>query len=255
MLTPTPYSEVNATLSALLDGARGVLGDRFVGLYLYGSLAYGDFDPERSDVDFLVVTDGLVDAATAEALAEMHARLWASGGRWARKLEGAYLPRALLRRYDPAEPPSPYVNEGRFSVGPLGVDWIIQRHVLREQGIAVAGPDLKPLIDPVSPDELRACVRDNLGEWWAPMLETPDARLDDGGYQSYAVLSMCRTLHTLATGINGTKVEAAQWAMATLPARWKPLIAWASDWRPGDAGGHRVETLEFIRYTVDAAQA
>jgi predicted nucleotidyltransferase len=35
---------------------QAVLRDRFIGLYLGGSLALGDFDPQRSDIDFVAVT-------------------------------------------------------------------------------------------------------------------------------------------------------------------------------------------------------
>jgi hypothetical protein len=59
---PTPYPDVNAVLQELLAGVQAILGPHFVGLYLGGSLAGGDFDPRRSDVDFLVATaDDLPD--------------------------------------------------------------------------------------------------------------------------------------------------------------------------------------------------
>ncbi len=45
---PTPYPDVNAVLHRLLAEVQAVLGERFVGLYLYGSLAGGDFDPDTS---------------------------------------------------------------------------------------------------------------------------------------------------------------------------------------------------------------
>ena len=51
---PTPYPEANRVLSALWAGAQGILGDELVGVYLYGSLASGEFDPRTSDVDLLV---------------------------------------------------------------------------------------------------------------------------------------------------------------------------------------------------------
>jgi hypothetical protein len=43
--------EVNTVLQALLTGAQAVLGEHFIGLYLYGSLASGDFNPQSSDID------------------------------------------------------------------------------------------------------------------------------------------------------------------------------------------------------------
>ena len=54
----SPYPEVNALLNVLLPAVQAILGNRFVGLYLHGSLAYGGFNPETSDIDFLVVKIG-----------------------------------------------------------------------------------------------------------------------------------------------------------------------------------------------------
>ncbi len=53
---PSADPAVNAVLDLLLNAVRDVLGDRLVGLYLYGSLASGDFDSETSDIDFVAVT-------------------------------------------------------------------------------------------------------------------------------------------------------------------------------------------------------
>src|SRR5690348_1416102 len=98
----TPYQEVNATLTNVLDGARDVLGEQFVGMYLYGSLASGDFNPATSDIDFAVVTQDWLAPEAVAALDAFHKHLWAEGGHWAAHLEGAYIPREALRRYDPA---------------------------------------------------------------------------------------------------------------------------------------------------------
>ena len=47
--------DVAALVDALIAGSQEALGDNLVGVYLCGSLALGDFDPEKSDVDALVV--------------------------------------------------------------------------------------------------------------------------------------------------------------------------------------------------------
>ena len=80
---PTPYPDVNAILTLLLAEVRAILGDRFVGMYLYGSLSSGDFDPGSSDVDFLVATEGELPDEALAALEAMHARIAASGLPWA----------------------------------------------------------------------------------------------------------------------------------------------------------------------------
>src|SRR5260221_6897436 len=151
----TPYPAVNDTIQELLIGARAILGEQFVGVYLYGSLSSGDFNPATSDIDFVAVTQGALPSETLAALEALHQRLWAAGSPWAAHLEGAYIPRAALRRYDPVAPPVPAVNEGRFYVGGLGSDWIIQRYVIREHGVVLAGPPPTALIDPVTPGDLR----------------------------------------------------------------------------------------------------
>ena len=56
-MRPTPYADVNAILRELMANVQPILADRFVGMYLYGSLAAGDFSPETSDIDFLVEMD------------------------------------------------------------------------------------------------------------------------------------------------------------------------------------------------------
>jgi len=250
---PTPYPDVNAVLYELLSGVQAILGKRFVGMYLYGSLASGDFDPRRSDIDFVVVTAEEVSDEVTSALEELHARMTASGMKWAPKLEGSYIPQQALRRYDPTAAPCPQVNEGRFYVARHGSDWVIQRHILRGQGVAVTGPALKPLIDPVQPDDLRRAVRGVLYEWWAPMLENP-TRLHGREYQAYATLTMCRALYTLRTGAIVSKTAAARWAQETLGERWTRLIeralAWPRDPQPDDLA----ETLAFIRYTLARSQ-
>ncbi len=50
IFNPTPYADVNAVLNELLTAVNSVLSEHFVGLYLYGSLASGDFNPETSDI-------------------------------------------------------------------------------------------------------------------------------------------------------------------------------------------------------------
>ncbi|HTP07525.1 MAG TPA: nucleotidyltransferase domain-containing protein, partial [Anaerolineae bacterium] len=62
------YPEVNAALRALLESAQAMLSDHFIGLYLYGSLASGDFNPRTSDIDFVIVTDVDLPAELIHAL-------------------------------------------------------------------------------------------------------------------------------------------------------------------------------------------
>src|SRR5690349_11444320 len=150
-MNPTRYSDINAVLQQLLADVRAVLGDQFVGMYLHGSLASGDFEPATSDIDFVVATaDALAGPIVAE-LEVLHLRLIGSGLYWATNLEGTYFPREALRHYTPSDVLYPSLNESKFYMGGHGSDWVIQSYILREHGIALAGPSPRELIDPVAP--------------------------------------------------------------------------------------------------------
>ena len=249
---PTPYSDVNVILDLLLTNAQKILQDQFVGMYLYGSLSSGDFNPETSDVDFLVVTADYLPETTIAELKSMHQHIWASGLKRAERLEGAYVPKALIRRHDPNGTSYPTVNEGKFSVDQLGSDWIIQRHVVREHGVVIAGPNPKSLIDFVNPDDIRNAVLGILREWWFPMLEDITWLQKHGSnYHGYAVFTMCRALHALKHGIIVSKPVAIRWAKEALGSQWHPLIERAVASQYGKHSEFLNETVDFIRFTME----
>ena len=148
-ISPTPYQDVNDILNLLLINVKEILQAQFVGMYLYGSLSSGDFNPATSDIDFLVVTTDILSEETISELEAMHNRTctWATNLKRAGKLEGAYVPKELIHRHDSNGTPCPIINEGKFFVEKLGSDWIIQRYVVREYGVVIEGPNPKTLID------------------------------------------------------------------------------------------------------------
>ena len=221
---PSIFPDVNEVLHLLHTNAKEILGEQFVGMYLYGSLSSGDFNPETSDIDFLFVTKDSLSEETVSKLEAMHKQTWATSLKRAGELEGAYIPKDLIRKHNPNGAPCPTVNEGKFYVAPLGSDWIIQRHVVREYGVVIEGPDPKTLIDFVTPEDIRGAVMGILNEWWFPMLDDPSwLRDQEAGYRSFAVITMCRVLHALETGTITSKPKATQWARAKLDEPWKTI--------------------------------
>ena len=256
---PTPYPDVNLVLRRLLSDVQALLGDHFVGLYLSGSLASGGFAPQRSDIDFIVVTVDELPEEMLLALEAMHARITSSGLKWATKLEGSYIPQHALRRYDPAHVHHPVIRvDGSFGIDGHGSDWVIQYHIIREQGVVVAGPAPQTLIDPVEADDLRRATLETLQGWWGEQLRDP-VRLSSAEYRAYAILTMCRILYTLQHGTIVRKEVAARWAQETLGERWAPLIeqglAWPREERADIMVGRTAmdETCEFIQYTLGRA--
>jgi hypothetical protein len=251
---PTPYPEINALLNDLLSRVQQLLGKQFVGLYLYGSLASGDFDVQRSDIDFVAVTASVLPAQMLPALASMHQQLAAMHPKWTSRLEGSYVPQQALRRYHTAQAHYPALRmDGSFDVDHHGPDWVIHLYMIREHGIALAGPDPKTLIDPIQPDDLRHATLATLREWWTPMLDDP-TRLRQRQYQAYAVLTMCRALYTLQHGAVVSKEVAARWAQSVFGEQWQHLIEEALAWPRGPQPDRLEETLALIRHTIYLAR-
>ena len=249
----TPYNDVNQVLNKLLEKVKNTLKEKFLGMYLYGSLSSGGFNPQTSDIDFLVVTTETLSQKTISELEAMHKETWAGSLKRAGKLEGAYVYKELIRKHDPNGLPCPTVNEGKFYVAELGSDWIIQRHVVREYGVILEGPDPKTLIDIVTADDIRNAVMGTLHEWWFPMLNNP-AWLKDktDGDRAFAVITMCRVMHALEHGTIVSKPQAILWAQAKLGSHWNQLIDKAIA-----VSNHKEEKidlseiLEFIKFTKE----
>ncbi|NOV04592.1 aminoglycoside adenylyltransferase domain-containing protein [Paenibacillus planticolens] len=240
-------------LDQLLIGVKDVLARDVVGVYVHGSLALGDFNPETSDVDFLVVTRQELLAERLPALDRLHAELRNQGFKWAVNMEGSYISRASLRRYDPHKCRHPALRcDGSFGVDGHASDWIIQRAIIREHGIILSGPPPTGLIDPVEPAGLKKAAQGILKEWWAPLLEDA-SRLATSEYQAYAVLTMCRCLYTIEKGLVASKPAAAMWMINTRGNEWETLIRQAMAWRRGDELNAIDETLAFVTYTLEHA--
>ena len=103
----TPYRGLDEVLIDYAHTSRAVLGDNFIGLYLLGSLAIGDFDL-TSDVDFMIVTNSELSRDQVELVQSAHTKLIARDSRWVRHLEYSIFPRQKL-----SEKSSPYGPNGR----------------------------------------------------------------------------------------------------------------------------------------------
>ncbi|HJR78647.1 MAG TPA: aminoglycoside adenylyltransferase domain-containing protein [Anaerolineales bacterium] len=256
---PTPYPEVNTILHELFVSVTNILGIHFVGMYLDGSLANGDFD-EDSDIDFVVVTDEDVSGELLLELQALHDRIARIDSPFAVQLEGSYISLAGMRRYDPEHALHPNIQRGEGERLKMAIHddwWVIHRFIVRERGVVIYGPAPQTLIDRLAPEDLQRTMLSLLNGWARDFLDNPD-QMNSRGYQSYVVLSLCRILYTLESGDVVSKPVAARWAREKFNHRWESLIerAWVGRHHPQERPDpEEIErTREFIRFALQYSQ-
>jgi len=248
----TPYTDINGLLESFLSRMRRILQEKLVGLYLYGSLATGDFDPASSDIDLLAATSSGVRDTEFNALRAMHLDFARDNPEWEDRVEVAYLSVTALRTFRSERSPIAVISPGEpFHMTEAGRDWLMNWYVVREKGVALFGPPAEALIAPISREEFAACVRGYVAEWSYRIRDVWERK-----EQAYAILTMCRALHIHRTGETASKRQAALWAQEELP-QWSSLIqsalAWREAWRKQqvDHAATRAETIRFVTFVRD----
>jgi len=209
----TLYSSVNEILNILIKSINELLGERFLGMYVHGSLALNDFVPDRSDIDLVVVTKSIIPNNILKKIELMHKKISLSNLEYAKKLECIYIPINSLKHYSQEKAYFPCLHVGgAFYTDGFG---LIEKHVLREEGIVLKGPNPKTFINPVSSSELKQAAIESLKNWWLPKLEKHPKHMESD-YQVYAVLTMCRAIYTTQNGNIVSKSIAAQYVKKML---------------------------------------
>src|SRR2546429_1566839 len=101
----TPYPAINTMLTEWVGGVKRLFGNKIVGLYLSGSLAYGDFVPERSDIDLQAVVRSPLTPDELRLVEQWHREIEQRCPQWADRIECSYVPLELLRELRPPAKP------------------------------------------------------------------------------------------------------------------------------------------------------
>ena len=258
---PTSYPELNHVLQVLVESAQEILKENFAGAYLQGSFAVGDFD-NHSDVDFIIVTELEPSDEEIPTLQEMHKRIYNLDSSWAQHLEGSYFPREILRHHSRRGEKLWYLDNGsRSLIKSDHCNTIVVRWVVREKGIALAGPPPETLVEQMTVEILRAEILETITGWGQEIIDNPD-RFNNRFYQTYLVLNFSRMLHDLHTGHPGSKRAGAEWVKINLDPAWRGLIDRTWSGRPKPEISVRQpanpkdfeSTLEFIRYVINKSK-
>jgi predicted nucleotidyltransferase len=233
---PEPAGSVLQELEAQV---RDLLGPNLRGMYVYGSVAFGCYNPARSDVDVLVVTGRRMAPETRRAFSAL-LRLLADAAR----LEISFLSRADL---DPWRYPTPFdyhfspTSEKHDGAGAYFATEIANA---RARGIALVGPPPEEVF-PVVPDAdfLDSVERDLV--WAADHIQERPG---------YAVLNGCRVVAFRRERTVRSKAEAGAWGLRSAPEQFRSLIAEAGAIYAGEREGEldRAAVAAFVEWARNA---
>jgi predicted nucleotidyltransferase len=222
----TSEPAVASVLGSIREAIVAATGSSLVGLYVFGSLAAGDFDAAASDIDLLAVLADSPSEQLVARLHRMHADLARAKPAWDDRIEVVYISAHGLATCRTATTTIAVLSSGEpFHVVEAGPDWILNWYPAREDGVRLLGPPIDSLIPPIPSAEYIDQVRRSL-------VGFTNRILDDAapGSQAYAILTMCRGLYAIRFGERLSKRAAASWAQQEFP-QWADLIGRALGWR------------------------
>jgi len=245
---PTSYGDVNNVITSIVEGVSEIFNENLVGIYLSGSLTYGDFNEESSDIDLVAILKNPASEAEIEKLKELHKHVENKYPEWAKRIESSYIPQQMLSSILPSGS-RPYYGDGTFyPKAAYGNEWIINLYLLYNHGISIIGPEFSELVQSIKiKDVQQACIRDLFKEW-QPKLRKPEW-LDNPHYQSYLVMNLCRILNTVMNATVLSKKKSADWVKQEYP-EWKKLIQIAEEWHYGVEMKQKKRALEFLTFVI-----
>lgn len=217
---------VDPLLVSIRDEIKTATGSSLVGLYLFGSLATGDFDAGASDVDLIAVLTNSPGELLAGRLDRVHAKVARANPEWDDRIEVVYISQQGLANCRTDTTTIAVISPGEpFHVVQAGRDWILNWYPARENGVTLLGPPIDSLIPPIPYTEYIDEVRRYLVDFTNRIANDASP-----GWQAYAILTMCRGLYTIRLGEQASKRKAAAWAEVEFPG-WADLIRRALGWR------------------------
>ncbi|MBS4220207.1 DUF4111 domain-containing protein [Bacillus sp. FJAT-49711] len=254
----TVYDDVNDVLNYFSTQIQEVAGERFIGMYVIGSLALGNFNPISSDIDFVIVTDIDIDDTLFNRLKHIHSAFAASHSYWANKIDVVYVTiRVLHNNKDSSLLQYPQVEHGTELFKHFLEDgWIFQLYTLREHGIQVFGPKPSSFISPIDPNDMIPAVK-AIAEIWLESAQNDPSWLEwlaNRECQVFVIQTLCRMLYSLRTGSVTSKPVATIWAQKELGTPWDLLIMRSLSAKQENSKitqNDMEETINFIRYTVE----
>lgn len=244
---------VETILEKIVALSCRVFGENLVGVYLHGSLAFGCFRWEKSDIDFLVVVH--TEPELAEKLEFIGELLRLNESAPPKGLEMSVVTESVCREF---VHPTPYElhfsNAHReafcadlegYCQRMQGVDPDLAAHftVIRQVGQVLWGEKIENLFGEVPREAYWDSIRGDIA----------GAVEEIGGDPVYYILNLCRVLAFLQEGRVLSKEQGGRWGEENLPAPYCDLAARAGEVyrRGGEFASDAGENCAFAEYLLE----
>lgn len=216
--------DIDTLINSFVERSKDILQDNLVGIYLHGSLAMDCFNPQRSDIDLIIVTNESLSNSIKRTYMEMVVEHNSRGPE-----KGIEMSIVLRKVCKPFVYPTPY--ELHFSSGHLdwykedpeeyvremnGTDKDLAAHftIINKRGKCLYGLPIKEVYGDVSPSNYMDSI------WY----DVEHAKKEIKYYPMYLTLNLARVLAYREEGLVLSKKEGAEWAINNLPEEYHPLI-------------------------------
>jgi predicted nucleotidyltransferase len=253
--TDCPES-TRSQVEGFLNILREALGNNLVGVYLHGSLALGCFNPERSDIDVLVITKQPMTVETKRQLAEVLLRHSANPA----PIEISILVEAFIK---PWQYPTPYdfhysedwreKVSAELSTGTwkkwsdeIKTDEDLAAHItiLARRGVALHGKPVGEVFPPVPEEHYIDSIVKDFG-WGKDRIEQ---------YPVNFILNAFRVCAFLEEGRICSKDEAGASALSSLGEDFRELVVRALEVYRGQRKKEQFDKAEnegFVEYMTE----
>ncbi|GFN33020.1 aminoglycoside adenylyltransferase domain-containing protein [Paenibacillus xylaniclasticus] len=237
--------DIEQLLAKTAYSIRSILEENLVGIYLHGSLAMGCFNPNKSDIDIIVVVPHALSRDEKQRMAKslllLHDEIPSGLG-----FEMSIVLRSVVQNFIHPTPfefhysnyhRDKYATDENYICGGFeDPDLAAHFTVIYHRGRTIHGEPIENVFQPIPREYYIQSILNDIAEAPALIQDSP----------VYYTLNLCRVLFYLKEGIVSSKREGGEWGMRALP-QFETLIANCLDQYNGE--GKTDNSLLIDEYT------
>jgi predicted nucleotidyltransferase len=245
---------VTAILENIVNSYKNILDNNLIGIYIHGSLAMDCFNPDVSDIDFLVIVRETLSFNDKRKLVDILLELSKDGP--GKGLEMSVLLEKNAKNF---KHPTPYIlhysnvykatyeaNHSYFCEDGEDPDLAAHITVTRARGICIYGSSIEDIFSPVPRKDYLKSIYFDIADSREEILDSP----------MYIILNLCRVLYYLKEGYISSKKEGGQWACSNLPKEYVNTVEEALNCYEKGIGGNfdkkdMVSFADFMMKSID----